>query len=91
MSLFFNYINLFIFAGLMDILGCRAEENSYHILPSAATMLFHGLQDGDMHGVVEEMDRTEKGEPGAVSSVTDMGDSETVGELSLFLPRLSVP
>lgn len=75
----------------MDILGCRAEENSYHILPSAATMLFHGLQDGDMHGVVEEMDRTEKGEPGAVSSVTDMGDSETVGELSLFLPRLSVP
>ncbi|KAJ3604167.1 hypothetical protein NHX12_028908 [Muraenolepis orangiensis] len=35
----------------MEILGCRSEENSFNILPSAATMLFHGLSGGDGVGV----------------------------------------
>lgn len=64
---------------LMDILACRSEENSYNILPSAATMLFHSLPGGDVHGVVEEMDRRGKGESAAISSAIDMGESETVG------------
>lgn len=63
----------------MDILACRSEENSYNILPSAATMLFHSLPGGDVHGVVEEMDRRGKGESAAISSAIDMGESETVG------------
>lgn len=62
----------------MDILACRPEENSYNILPSAATMLFHGLPGGDVHGVVEEMDRRGKSESVAISSAIDMGESETV-------------
>lgn len=66
---------------LMDILACRSEENSYNILPSAATMLFHGLPGGDVHGVVEEMDRRGKSESAAISSAIDMGESETVGEI----------
>lgn len=65
---------------LMDILACRSEENSYSILPSAATMLFHGLPGGDVHGVVEEMDRRGKSESAAISSAIDMGESETVGD-----------
>lgn len=65
-------------ASLMDILACGAEENSYNILPSAATMLFHGLPGGDVHGMVEEMDRRGKSESVAISSVIDMGESETV-------------
>lgn len=71
----------------MDILACRSEENSYNILPSAATMLFHGLPGGDVRGVVEEMDRRGKSESAAISSAIDMGESETVGEtrvLALF-------
>lgn len=62
----------------MDILACGAEENSYNILPSAATMLFHGLPGGDVHGMVEEMNRRGKSESVAISSVIDMGESETV-------------
>lgn len=62
----------------MDILACRPEENSYNILPSSATMLFHGLPGGDVHGVVEEMDRRAKSESVAISSAIDMGESETV-------------
>lgn len=62
---------------LMDVLACRPEENSYNILPSAATMLFHGLPGGDVPGVVEEMERRGKSEA-AVSSAIDMGESDTV-------------
>lgn len=62
----------------MDILACRPEENSYNILPSAATMLFHGLPAGDVHSVVEEMDRRAKSESVAISSAIDMGETETV-------------
>lgn len=68
----------------MDILACKPEENSYNILSSAATMLFHGLPGGDVHGVVEEMDRRGKSESVAISSAIDMGESETVS--SLFCP-----
>lgn len=64
---------------LMEIFGCRSEENTYNIIPSAATMLFHGLPGGDMHGVVEEMERRGKSESAAISSAIDMGESETVG------------
>jgi hypothetical protein len=63
----------------MEIFGCRSEENTYNIIPSAATMLFHGLPGGDMHGVVEEMERRGKSESAAISSAIDMGESETVG------------
>lgn len=73
---------------LMEILGCRSEENSYNILPSAATMLFHGLPGGDVHGVVEEMDRRGKSESAAISSAIDMGESETVGEISFYYFQL---
>ncbi|CAB1321775.1 unnamed protein product [Coregonus sp. 'balchen'] len=62
---------------LMEIFGCRSEENTYNIIPSAATMLFHGLPGGDMHGVVEEMERRGKSESAAISSAIDMGESET--------------
>lgn len=65
---------------LMEILDCRSEENTYNILPSAATMLFHGLPGGDIHGVVEEMDRRGKSESAAISSAIDMGESESVGQ-----------
>ncbi|XP_077571955.1 LIM/homeobox protein Lhx2-like isoform X3 [Stigmatopora nigra] len=40
-------------------------------------MLFHGLPGGDVHGVVEEMDRRGKSESAAISSAIDMGESET--------------
>ncbi|KAF6736325.1 LIM/homeobox protein Lhx2 [Oryzias melastigma] len=40
-------------------------------------MLFHSLPGGDVHGVVEEMDRRGKGESAAISSAIDMGESET--------------
>lgn len=74
---------------LMDILACRSEENSYNILPSAATMLFHGLPGGDVHGVVEEMDRRGKSESAAISSAIDMGESDTVRrEISIWPSRL---
>lgn len=69
----------------MDILAFRSEENSYNILPSAATMLFHGLPGGDVHGVVEEMDRRGKSESAAISSAIDMGESETVRAI-YFIP-----
>lgn len=71
----------------MDILACRPEENSYNILPSAATMLFHGLPGGDVHGVVEEMDRRGKSESVAISSAIDMGESETVNGVFYFGPN----
>lgn len=73
----------------MDILACRPEENSYNILPSAATMLFHGLPGGDMHGVVEEMDRRAKSESVAISSAIDMGESETVNGVPPLLPLVT--
>ena len=46
-------------------------------------MLFHGLPGGDVHGVVEEMDRRGKSESAAISSAIDMGESETVGDCGL--------
>ena len=69
----------------MEILGCRSEENSFNILPSAATMLFHGLSGGEVHGghgvhgVVEEMERRGKSESTVISSAIDMGETEAVG------------
>lgn len=74
----------------MDILACRSEENSYNILPSAATMLFHGLPGGDVHGVVEEMERRGKSE-GAISSAIDMEETETVGDSPCPCPLALCP
>ena len=71
---------------LMEILGCRSEENSFNILPSAATMLFHGLSGGEVHGVhgvVEEMERRGKSESTVISSAIDMGETEAVGVMLL--------
>lgn len=48
-------------------------------------MLFHGLPGGDVHGVVEEVERRGKNESAAISSAIDMGESETVGEIHLGL------
>lgn len=41
-------------------------------------MLFHGLPGGDVHGVVEEMERRGKSESAGISSAIDMEESETV-------------
>ncbi|XP_066569013.1 LIM/homeobox protein Lhx2 isoform X2 [Amia ocellicauda] len=63
---------------LMEVLGCRSEENTCNFHPSAvATMLFHGLPGGEMHGVLDEMDRRGKGDSAAISSAIDMGETET--------------
>lgn len=42
-------------------------------------MLFHSLSGGEMHGVIDEMDRRSKGESAAISSAIDRGETETVG------------
>jgi len=43
-------------------------------------MLFHGLPGGEMHGVLEEMERRGKSDSATISSAIDMGETETVGE-----------
>lgn len=52
------------------------EANTCFSLPSA--MLFHGLPGGDIHGVLEEMERRGKTDSAAISSAIDMGERETV-------------
>lgn len=42
-------------------------------------MLFHGLPGGNIHDVMEEMDRRGKSDSTAISSAIDMGERETVG------------
>lgn len=42
-------------------------------------MLFHGLPGGDIHGVMEEMERRGKSDSVAISSAIDMGEREMVG------------
>lgn len=54
------------------------EENTCVSLSSA--MLFHGLPGGDIHGVMEEMERRAKSDSAAISSAIDMGERETVCE-----------
>lgn len=54
------------------------EANTCLSLPS--TMLFHGLPGGDIHGVIEEMERRGKSDSTAISSAIDMGERETVGD-----------
>ncbi|XP_061117265.1 LIM/homeobox protein Lhx2 isoform X2 [Conger conger] len=61
----------------MEVLGCRSEENTCNFLPSAAAMLFHGLPGGEMHGVMDEMDRRGKSDSAGISSAIDMGETET--------------
>lgn len=43
-------------------------------------MLFHGLPGGDIHSVMEEIERRGKNNSAAISSAIDMGDRETVGD-----------
>ncbi|MGH0149786.1 UNVERIFIED_CONTAM: hypothetical protein FKN15_018428 [Acipenser sinensis] len=40
-------------------------------------MLFHGLSGGEMHGVIDNMDRRVKSDSAAISSAIDMGETET--------------
>nr|XP_023696464.1 LIM/homeobox protein Lhx2 [Paramormyrops kingsleyae]XP_023696465.1 LIM/homeobox protein Lhx2 [Paramormyrops kingsleyae]XP_023696467.1 LIM/homeobox protein Lhx2 [Paramormyrops kingsleyae] len=40
-------------------------------------MLFHGLPGGEMHGVIDEMDRRGKNDSAGISSAIDMGETET--------------
>lgn len=53
-------------------------------------MLFHGLPGGEMHVVVEEMDRRRKSESAAISSAIDMGESETVGNQATTLRAIPI-
>ncbi|KAK6481119.1 LIM/homeobox protein Lhx2 isoform X1 [Huso huso] len=67
---------------LMEVLRCRSEENTCNFHPSAAAaaaaaMLFHGLSGGEMHGVIDDMDRRVKSDSAAISSAIDMGETET--------------
>lgn len=57
------------------------EANTFFPLPVA--MLFHGLPGGDIHGVMEEMERRGKSDSAAISSAIDMGERETVGDNTL--------
>ncbi|KAF5898661.1 LIM/homeobox protein Lhx2 isoform X1, partial [Clarias magur] len=51
------------------------EANTCFSLSSA--MLFHGLPGGDIHNVMEELERRGKNNSAAISSAIDMGDRET--------------
>ncbi|XP_016356431.1 LIM/homeobox protein Lhx2b [Sinocyclocheilus anshuiensis] len=62
---------------LTEILGCRSDGNKCYSVSSAATMLFHGLPGGEMHGVMEEMERRGKSDSATISSAIDMGETET--------------
>ncbi|XP_026072949.1 LIM/homeobox protein Lhx2-like isoform X2 [Carassius auratus] len=62
---------------LTEILGCRSDGNTCYSVSSAATMLFHGLPGGEMHGVMEEMERRGKSDSATISSAIDMGETET--------------
>ncbi|KTF75183.1 hypothetical protein cypCar_00035431 [Cyprinus carpio] len=62
---------------LTEILGCRPDGNTCYSVSSAATMLFHGLPGGEMHGVMEEMERRGKSDSATISSAIDMGETET--------------
>lgn len=44
----------------MEIVGCRAEDNSCPFRPPA--MLFHGISGGHIQGIMEEMERRSKTE-----------------------------
>ncbi|KAG6927954.1 LIM homeobox 9 [Chelydra serpentina] len=44
----------------MEIVGCRAEENTCPFRPPA--MLFHGISGGHIQGIMEEMERRSKTE-----------------------------
>lgn len=67
---------------LTEILACRSEGSTCNLLSSAATMLFHGLPGGEMQGVMDEMERRSKGDSSAISSAIDMGETETVRNLT---------
>ncbi|XP_029115178.1 LIM/homeobox protein Lhx2 isoform X2 [Scleropages formosus] len=40
-------------------------------------MLFHGLPTGDVHGIVDDLERRGKPDSAAISSAIDMGETET--------------
>ncbi|XP_053328658.1 LIM/homeobox protein Lhx2 [Spea bombifrons] len=53
---------------------CKDSHScSFH----APEMLFHSLSGGEMHGVIDEMDRRSKTETSAISSAIDRGETET--------------
>ncbi|XP_073446799.1 LIM/homeobox protein Lhx2 isoform X1 [Dendrobates tinctorius] len=63
--------------------GCSyhsLRKDSHHTCSfHAPEMLFHSLSGGEMHGVIDEMDRRSKTEASAISSAIDRGETETVG------------
>lgn len=72
----------------MEIVGCRAEENTCPFRPPA--MLFHGISGGHIQGIMEEMERRTKTES-RLAKGGQMNGRETVRkELALF-ERESLP
>lgn len=66
----------------MEIVGCRAEENTCPFRPPA--MLFHGISGGHIQGIMEEMERRSKTES-RLAKGGQMNGRETVREeLALF-------
>lgn len=62
-------------------IGCSYHsicKDSHHTCSfHAPEMLFHSLSGGEMHGVIDEMDRRSKTEASAISSAIDRGETET--------------
>ncbi|MGH0119870.1 UNVERIFIED_CONTAM: hypothetical protein FKN15_059251 [Acipenser sinensis] len=57
--------------------GPGADLAAYNAAAAVAAMLFHGLSGGEMHGVIDDMDRRVKSDSAAISSAIDMGETET--------------
>ncbi|XP_018412213.1 PREDICTED: LIM/homeobox protein Lhx2 isoform X2 [Nanorana parkeri] len=53
---------------------CKDSHACFFHVPE---MLFHSLSGGEMHGVIDEMDRRSKSESSAISSAIDRGETET--------------
>ncbi|KAM8933460.1 LIM/homeobox protein Lhx2 isoform 1-T1 [Pelodytes ibericus] len=53
---------------------CKDSHSCPFLAPE---MLFHSLSGGEMHGVIDEMDRRTKTESTAISSAIDRGETET--------------
>ncbi|KAM5146912.1 LIM/homeobox protein Lhx2 [Mantella aurantiaca] len=53
---------------------CKDSHACFFHVPE---MLFHSLSGGEMHGVIDEMDRRSKSESTAISSAIDRGETET--------------
>lgn len=66
----------------MEIVGCRAEENTCPFRPPA--MLFHGISGGHIQGIMEEMERRSKTESRLAKGGQMNGRDTVRKELALF-------